>query len=772
MSKFLDETGLAYFWNKIKAALSTVAFTGSYNDLSNKPNIPASSIVDTALSSTSTNPVQNKVITAELATKVTASQAVAAVASSGYVTSTYVAGATVASAGIATNATNVAGTAGTSTLSWNTDVTLYTVGGHAIKAKLPANPNTNTTYTFATGDANGQIKVTPSGGTAQNVDVKGLGTAAYTASTAYAAASHTHSYLPLAGGTLTGSLTISRGNPYLYFVETDWSKGTPQTSGTSYQGIYFSGSNAEGGHITFHYQQDKASYLQLVCQNLTSAGANANTSIFVATAADGTKHVRPGANNDTDLGLSGYKWKTVYATTFSGALAGNATTATTAGNVTGTVAIANGGTGATTRLNAIKALTNENVSTNATHFLGLKSDWSKVGYFSLAECKTLLGLGTAAYTASTAYASANHTHSYLPLTGGTLTGALNQSCAVPTYNCFDTDLTKGTNPSSAQWLGLLFCDKTGNSGTKYRAGAVETNVTKTGETQTYLRAYNWKADTATEEHIAICYPKDGTPYTIAPTPATSDNSTKIATTAYVKAQGYITSSGSITGSSGSCTGNSNTATTATYLSVPTYTGDLNALETSGVYYVNDGTNYPVGSNGQVIVIKKGNFIRQFFFRAGTINSNEYQNYSREKNISTGEWGEWYWFVNSKHLPLSIARGGTGSETRLGAVKALLNESVTSPDYFLGITTSWAKGGYVSIANAKTALGVNIYANIKIGHINGNATYTLPSGGTWAWALIKDGRGTPSKTGSNAGGTVLKNDWDTDWGAVYIAVRTA
>ena len=45
---------------------------------------------------------------------------------------------------------------------------------------------TNTTYTFATGDSNGQIKVTPSGGTAQNVSVKGLGTAAYTASTDYA----------------------------------------------------------------------------------------------------------------------------------------------------------------------------------------------------------------------------------------------------------------------------------------------------------------------------------------------------------------------------------------------------------------------------------------------------------------------------------------------------------------------------------------------------------------------------------------------------------
>lgn len=40
----------------------------------------------------------------------------------------------------------------------------------------------NTTYTFATGDANGQIKITPSGGSAQNVSVKGLGSLAYKSS--------------------------------------------------------------------------------------------------------------------------------------------------------------------------------------------------------------------------------------------------------------------------------------------------------------------------------------------------------------------------------------------------------------------------------------------------------------------------------------------------------------------------------------------------------------------------------------------------------------
>lgn len=49
--------------------LANVATSGSYNDLTDKPNIPASAIVDSELSSTSVNPVQNKVINAALNNK-------------------------------------------------------------------------------------------------------------------------------------------------------------------------------------------------------------------------------------------------------------------------------------------------------------------------------------------------------------------------------------------------------------------------------------------------------------------------------------------------------------------------------------------------------------------------------------------------------------------------------------------------------------------------------------------------------------------------------
>ena len=44
-------------------SLSTVATTGSYNDLTNKPTIPPAITIDSALSANSTNPVQNKVVT-------------------------------------------------------------------------------------------------------------------------------------------------------------------------------------------------------------------------------------------------------------------------------------------------------------------------------------------------------------------------------------------------------------------------------------------------------------------------------------------------------------------------------------------------------------------------------------------------------------------------------------------------------------------------------------------------------------------------------------
>ena len=119
------------------------------------------------------------------------------------------------------------------------DITIPTVGNGTItikqggtsKGTFTTNQNgnttieltdTNTTYTagdglslsgttfsnngvrsIATGTTNGTISVNTNGNIS-NIGVYGLKSAAYTNSSDYATASHTHSYLPLSGGTLTG----------------------------------------------------------------------------------------------------------------------------------------------------------------------------------------------------------------------------------------------------------------------------------------------------------------------------------------------------------------------------------------------------------------------------------------------------------------------------------------------------------------------------------------------------------------------------------------
>ena len=76
------------------------------------------------------------------------------------------------------------------------------------------------------------------------------------------------------------------------------------------------------------------------------------------------------------------------------------------------LSLANGGTGATSRLAAAKVLTNENVGSSPAYFITMTSSWGKFGYSSVADAKTALGLGGI-------QTRPNYTYSTTDLTAGT-----------------------------------------------------------------------------------------------------------------------------------------------------------------------------------------------------------------------------------------------------------------------------------------------------------------------------------------------------------------
>ena len=96
------------------------------------------------------------------------------------------------------------------------------------------------------------------------------------------------------------------------------------------------------------------------------------------------------------------------------------------------------------------------------------------------------------------------------------------------------NLTLGTLPTSNVFVGFRSCDSLNkefaNINCSYNTqGRISSNF--------YVNNQNGVVG-----RLGIYIDKDGSEaYTIAPTPATSDNSTKIATTAFVKAQGYVSS---------------------------------------------------------------------------------------------------------------------------------------------------------------------------------------------------------------------------------------
>ena len=115
----------------------------------------------------------------------------------------------------------------------------------------------------------------------------------------------------------------------------------------------------------------------------------------------------------------------------------------------------------------------------------------------------------------------------------TFTSTIKQSNAKPIVVHSNSGLTKGTAPNTAAYWDIEFTDKYG-SGTTNRIGAIVTALTTTNNASTSIYAYKQENGVSTNTSIGIHYPASGNPYATAPTPASTTNDTKIATTAWVR----------------------------------------------------------------------------------------------------------------------------------------------------------------------------------------------------------------------------------------------
>ena len=129
-------------------------------------------------------------------------------------------------------------------------------------------------------------------------------------------------YLKLSGGTMTGTINTALSTSHI-----DGNKGTKviinsTATATQYQTLYRKKSNA--GVFTLN-GWDSNMLLAYTADSVISAGTN-SISCGLQFYQDGS--LRPWSSNAQSLGTSDKKWSNVYATTFTGSLSGNASTAT------------------------------------------------------------------------------------------------------------------------------------------------------------------------------------------------------------------------------------------------------------------------------------------------------------------------------------------------------------------------------------------------------------------------------------------------------------
>lgn len=268
----------------------------------------------------------------------------------------------------------------------------------AAKAYADAN-DADTTYTFATGTANGTFKVIPKGGTAQAVSVYGLKSAAYTESSDYATAAQ-GTKADNAAATIAGygdivthnvaefekaGVAATKANAALESAK-DYTDEEIIGLELALSGNTINLTNKAGTVVA---SLDASNFVKDgMLQSVTYDEAdNALTFTWNTSAGITATIIQLDDLVDTYTGVTGSKVKV--------SVSGNAISADI---VAGSIAKADLATAVQTSLGKADS------AVQSVKVLG--ETLSNGGELTVAEAKTALGLGSAAYTASTAYATA------------------------------------------------------------------------------------------------------------------------------------------------------------------------------------------------------------------------------------------------------------------------------------------------------------------------------------------------------------------------------
>ena len=230
---------------------------------------------------------------------------------------------------------------------------------------------------------------------------------------------------------------------------------------------FYDGNDARIGRIQMAQSTSGTSQLLLSAYHTNGSGTEVTHTLGIRVLKDGTRDVYTNGADAWRTALSIYSKSEVDT-----ALAGKSDTghAHAAGDITsGTLSLARGGTGQTTATNAANALLMSLEDGSAGYVsprtLKIIAEASGANKFVKRTIEDFYKSMTASDVPdlSATYSTTGHTHSYLPLAGGTLTGNVTMSKSTPYLYLKNTLMDNTVNSQAAErYSAVVLSDKNDN----------------------------------------------------------------------------------------------------------------------------------------------------------------------------------------------------------------------------------------------------------------------------------------------------------------------